>query len=75
MARLNVYVPDGLAERAEKAGLNVSVTQQAISVVLAEQSTDAWLTSLARPSRRKITHQGVLDALDASRDEAHTRDG
>ena len=76
MARVNVYVPDGLAEEAKKAGLNVSaITQEAISAALAEQSTDAWLTSLTRRPRRKITHETVLDALDASRDEASTRHG
>jgi post-segregation antitoxin (ccd killing protein) len=74
MARVNVYVPDGLAEAAKKAGLNVSaLTQEAISAALSAQSTDAWLTSLARRPRRKVTHQAVLNALDQSRDEASTR--
>jgi post-segregation antitoxin (ccd killing protein) len=76
MTRVNVYVPDELAREAKKAGLNVSaITQKAISAALAEQSTDAWLTSLARHFRRKVTHQDVLNALDASRDEASTRHG
>jgi post-segregation antitoxin (ccd killing protein) len=76
IARVNVYVPDELAREAKRAGLNVSaITQKAISAALAEQSTDAWLKSLARLSRRKVTHQGVLNALDAGRDEATTRHG
>jgi post-segregation antitoxin (ccd killing protein) len=76
MARVNVYVPDELAKEARKAGLNVSaITQKAISAALAEMSTDAWLTSLARNPRRKVTHMSVLNALDASRAEASTRHG
>lgn len=76
MARVNVYVPDELAKEAREAGLNVSaITQRAISTALAEQSTDLWLSSLKRPSRRKVTHRAVLEALDASRDEASTRHG
>jgi post-segregation antitoxin (ccd killing protein) len=76
MTRVNVYVPDELAKEAKKAGLNVSaITQKAISAALAEQSTDSWLMTLARRPRRKTTHQDVLKALDASRDEASTRHG
>jgi post-segregation antitoxin (ccd killing protein) len=76
MARVNVYVPDRLAEEAKKAGLNVSaITQEAISSALAERSTDAWLATLARRPRRRVSHQAVLAALDASRDEAPSRHG
>jgi post-segregation antitoxin (ccd killing protein) len=76
MSRVNVYIPDGLADEAKKAGLNVSaITQKAIAAALAEQSTDAWLASLAGRPRPKISHQAVLEALDAGRDEAPTRHG
>ena len=47
MARLNVYVPDELAERARARGLNVSaLTQAAISAELENSATDAWLEGL-----------------------------
>lgn len=69
MARLNVYVPDELAERSRRAGLNVSaLTQRAIAAALAGQETDDWLASLAgAPSPASIAD--VLGALDTARDE------
>ena len=71
MARLNVYVPDELAARAREAGLNVSqLTQVAIADALGAQETDAWLDSLeARGPLANVTHDDVLAALDAARDE------
>lgn len=76
MARVNVYVPDELAKEAIEAGLNVSaITQRAISAAPAERSTGKWLSPLTRHSRRKVTHQVVLEALDASRNEASTKHG
>ena len=57
MARLNVYVPDELAERARARGLNVSaLTQAAISAELENSATGA-------------RHDDVLGAIDAARDE------
>jgi post-segregation antitoxin (ccd killing protein) len=76
MSRLNVYVPDELAEEAKRAGLNVSsLTQDAIRTTLAERSTDTWLAALRTGPRRTVTHEAVLDALDAVRDEPPTRHG
>ncbi len=76
MTRVNVYIPDDLAERAKGAGLNVSaLTQRAIASALAVQSTDAWLLSLERQPPTNVSHQAVLEALDASREEAPTRHG
>ncbi|HEY1733123.1 MAG TPA: type II toxin-antitoxin system CcdA family antitoxin [Acidimicrobiales bacterium] len=76
MSRLNVYVPDELAEEARNAGLNVSaLTQDAIRATLAAGSTDAWLASLAGGPARTVTHDAVLDALDAARAESPTRHG
>ena len=47
MARLNVYVPDELAEAARAAELNVSaITQAAIRRALDADSVGAWLDSL-----------------------------
>lgn len=69
MARLNVYVPDDLAERARARGLNVSaLTQAAISAELENSATNTWLDGLEVRSTG-ARHDDVLDALDAARDE------
>lgn len=69
MTRLSVDIPDELAERAKSAGLNVSaLAQAAIADELQRRDTDAWLTSLSEP-RNTVSHQAVLDALLAARDE------
>ena len=76
MARMNVYLPNELADAARKAGLNVSsLTQAAIRATLAERSTDSWMTTLSPTPKHTATHQSVLEALDAVRDEASTRHG
>jgi len=68
MARLNVYVPDELAEQAREAHLNVSaLTQAAISAELRRHATDAWLASL--PAPRGVPASAALVALDEARDE------
>jgi post-segregation antitoxin (ccd killing protein) len=72
MARLNVYVPDDLAERARARGLNVSaLTQAAISAELEHSATDAWLDGLEDRSTA-ARHDDVLAAIDAARDEFGT---
>lgn len=69
MARLNVYVPDDLAERARARGLNVSaLTQAAITAELENSATDTWLGGLETRTTG-AHHDAVLDALDAARDE------
>lgn len=69
MARLNVYVPDELAERARARGLNVSaLTQAAISAELENSATDAWLEGL-EPRSTGARRDDVLGAIDAARDE------
>jgi len=69
MARLNVYVPDDLAERARARGLNVSaLTQAAISAELEHSATEAWLEGLEARST-EARHDDVLEAIDAARDE------
>lgn len=68
MARLNVYVPDELAERARARGLNVSaLTQAAISAELENSATDAWRG--LEPRSTGARHDDVLGAIDAARDE------
>lgn len=69
MARLNVYVPDELARSARDAGLNVSaLTQAALTEALARHATDAWLAGLPKAGTGP-SHDAVIDALDAAREE------
>jgi post-segregation antitoxin (ccd killing protein) len=76
MARINVYLPDDLADAARRADLNISsLTQGAIRSTLARHSTDAWLDTLRPAPPHRVTHQSALDALDAVRDKSATRRG
>jgi post-segregation antitoxin (ccd killing protein) len=76
VARLNVYLPDELAAEAREAGLNLSaVTQEAVRRSLGARSTDAWLATLRPPPSHRVTHDSVLDALDAVREEPPTHHG
>ena len=69
MARLNVYVPDDLAERARARGLNVSaLTQAAIAAELENSATEAWLDGLESRSTC-ARHVDALEALDSAREE------
>jgi post-segregation antitoxin (ccd killing protein) len=72
---LNIYMPDDLADRARRAGLNVSaMAQDAIRKALEADSTDAWLASL--PSiAPETSHDMVVETLDAVRDEPTTHHG
>jgi len=70
MARVNVYLPDDLAEKARAAGVNVSnVTQQALRQELGRRTTDDWVDRINRLSPASVTHGQALAALDAARDE------
>ncbi|MGC9221083.1 MAG: type II toxin-antitoxin system CcdA family antitoxin [Solirubrobacteraceae bacterium] len=70
MARVNVYLPDDLANRARAAGVNVSgVTQDAIRSALASVETDVWLQRLQRLPNTELTHGAVISALDEAHDE------
>lgn len=70
MARVNVYLPDDLAERARSAGVNVSgVAQDAIRGALASIETDVWLDRLDQSPRIDLAHEVVITALDEARDE------
>lgn len=69
MARLNVYVPDELAEQARAHNLNVSaLTQAAIATEVARASLSGWLDSLPVISH-PVDHDVVMAAIDAARDE------
>lgn len=70
MARVNVYLPDDLAERARSAGVNVSgVAQDAIRGALASLETDVWLDRLERVPQIELPHEAVITALGDARDE------
>lgn len=74
MARVNVYLPDDLAERAKLAGVSVSaVTQDALRSALAAIDTDAWLDRLDRQPGAEVEHERVLAALDEAREEFGAR--
>lgn len=69
MARLNVYVPEELAERARAANMNVSaLVQSVLADELDRQATDAWLDGLGT-RRGSGSHEAGLAALEAARDE------
>ncbi|APE36957.1 antitoxin [Nocardia mangyaensis] len=68
MARLTVYVPNEMAERAGTAGLDVSaLTQRAIVAVLEENATATWLAGIT--DRHEVRHDGVRSAIDVGRDD------
>ena len=70
MARVNVYVPDELAERARAAKVNISgVTQDALRSALAGVDTDEWLDRLERLPGNEVPHERIINALDEARDE------
>jgi len=70
MARINVYVPDELAEQARAADLNVSsVTQEAIRRELSARQADGWIDRVAAIPAARVSHGDVIAALDAAREE------
>jgi post-segregation antitoxin (ccd killing protein) len=70
MARVNVWIPDELAERARSADLNVSaLAQAAIAAELESQATDAWLDTLPDQRRHQVPHSAAMTALDEARSE------
>jgi post-segregation antitoxin (ccd killing protein) len=70
MARVNVYLPDDLAQEARAAELNISrVTQEALSSALAHNKTDRWLDRLESLPQADVSHRSVIAALDEARTE------
>lgn len=45
-----------------------AVTQEAVKQTLAARSTDSWLSTLPLASAQPMTHDRMLDALDAAAD-------
>lgn len=76
MARVNVYLPDDLAERAKRAGVSISaVTQDALRSTLGAIDTDRWLDHLDRLVPAEVPHDRVIAALDHAREELGARPG
>jgi post-segregation antitoxin (ccd killing protein) len=70
MARVNVYLPDDLAEQARPAGVNISgITQAALHSALAVLDTERWLDRVDRLPRTEVAHERVLGAINDARDE------
>ena len=73
MARVNVYLPDELAAAVKAADLNVSaITQAALAEELAIRDTNRWLDELRRLPSLNISHEEVLEAVWAAREEFGT---
>ena len=70
MARVNVYLPDQLADQAKDAGLNVSnLTQEAVRSALSAKSTGDWLDEVTALPPTRVGHEDVLAAVQKAKDE------
>jgi post-segregation antitoxin (ccd killing protein) len=70
MSRVNVYLPDDLADQAKEAGLNISrLTQEAIRSSLANQSLDRWLKQVAELNSPGVRHPEVIEAVNSAKDD------
>ncbi len=70
IARVNVYLPDDLAEAARREGLNVSaLTQEALRERLARRRTSVWLERVRVLTPAPVSHEQVMEALAAAREE------
>lgn len=70
MARVNVYLPDELANQARDAGLNVSnLTQEAVRSALTANKTGEWLEEVAALSPTGVGHGDVLAAVKEAKEE------
>jgi post-segregation antitoxin (ccd killing protein) len=70
MARINVYLPDDLAEEAKAAGLNLSrLTQEALKTELSAERTSAWLAAIASLGSTRVSHDDVMDAVGEAKSD------
>ncbi len=70
MARVNVYLPDELAEQARAADLNVSgLTQEAIRRALDARAVNDWLDDLASLDPIDVDYALVKQAVTEAKDE------
>lgn len=76
MTRVNVYLPDELAERARAAGLNVSaLTRAVLEAELAGRAASEWLDRVTALPAASVDHADVVEAVTAARDELDGADG
>ncbi len=74
MPRVNIYLPDDLAAEAKEAGLNVSrVAQDALRKQLNRKRTADWVTRIQKLPATGVTHEEVMGALGAAREEMGAR--
>lgn len=70
MARINVYLPDDLAQQAKDAGLNVSgLTQEALRSALAASQAEDWLRNILALTPTGVEHESVMTAVSEAKDE------
>jgi post-segregation antitoxin (ccd killing protein) len=70
MARVNVYLPDDLADASRAAGLNVSrIAQDALRAALDAAAASSWLESVRALPATGISHADALAALQSAREE------
>lgn len=70
MSRVNVYLPDELADQAKEAGLNISnLTQEAIRESLAARDLTAWQKRVAELGTTTVDHNAVTEAVWSAKDE------
>ena len=70
MARVNVYLPDDLAEQARSADLNVSgLAQAAIRRELDRCALNEWLDQVTALPPTGISDAAVVEAVRAAKDE------
>jgi len=73
MARVNIYLPDDLAEETRAAGLNVSkLAQEALKSALSGDRTTEWLTEVASLGTGKVSHEDVLRAVGDAKGDFET---
>ena len=70
MARVNVYLPDDLADEVRAADINVSaVSQAALREALAARQVDEWLDEVCRLPSAGVAPAEVRSAVAAAKDE------
>lgn len=76
MSRVNIYLPDDLAKEAKLTGINVSqVAQEALREELRRHRMGDWVARVSQRRPTAVTHEEVLSALHAVREELGTRSG
>jgi len=70
MARVNIYLPDELADEVRDSGLNVSaIAREALQAALAARRASDWLDDILRLRPTGITHEQVMTSLREARAE------